>query len=70
MLFRPGKKSRLKLIEDAVTIILRDDDVVELANSLQPRAGVYPVPGVKNVVLQVLKTEVEDRHGKVVDVVG
>jgi hypothetical protein len=70
VVFKPGKQSRLKLTEGAVTITLRDDHAVELATSLQPRAGLYPVPGLKNVVLEVLRTEIKDRHGKVVDIVG
>jgi suppressor of fused-like protein len=69
VMFKPGKHSRLKLVEDAVTITLQDDHVVELAKSLRPHAGVYPVPGVKNLVIQVVKTEITDREGKVVDVV-
>ena len=69
VVFKPGKKSGLKLIEDAVTITLREDHVIELAQSLEPHAGVYPVPGVKNLVLEVLRTEIADRDGKVVDVV-
>jgi hypothetical protein len=69
VVFKPGKQSRLKLVEDAVTVTLREDHLVEFAESLQPHAGLYPVPGVKNVVLEVLRTEIKDRHGKVVDIV-
>jgi hypothetical protein len=69
VVFKPGKQSRLKVIEDAVTITLGNEHLIELAKSLQPHAGLYPVPGVKNVVLQVLKTEITDRDGKVVDIV-
>ena len=32
-------------------------------------AGLYPVPGLKDVVLQVLKTEINDQDGKVVNIV-
>jgi suppressor of fused len=69
VVFKPGKESDLDVVEDAVTITLRHDDVIKLAKSLQPHAGLYPVPGLKNVVLQVLRTEIKDRDGKVVDVV-
>lgn len=69
VVFRPGKQPRLKLVEGAVSLTLRDDDVIELAQSLQPHAGVYPVPGLKNVVLQVLRTEITDEDGKVVEIV-
>jgi hypothetical protein len=60
---------RVVLAEDAVTITLREDRLVELARLVQPHAGINSVPGLKNVVLQVLKTEITDRHGKVVDIV-
>jgi hypothetical protein len=69
VVFKPGERSRLKLVEDAVTITLQDDHLGKLVKSLRPHAGLYPVPGLKNVVLQVLKTEIKDRDGKVVDIV-
>jgi hypothetical protein len=69
VIFKPGKQSRMRVVEGAVTITLREDHAVELAESLQPHAGVYPIPGLKNVVLEVLRTEITDRHGKVVDIV-
>jgi hypothetical protein len=69
VVFKPGKRSGLRLVEDAVLITLQDAHVAELAKSLQPHTGLYPVPGVKNAQVQVLRTEITDRHGKVVDVV-
>ncbi len=69
VVFKPSEQSRMRLIEDAVTIELREDHLVELVESLRARAGLYPVPGVKNLVLQVLRTEIKDRDGKVVDIV-
>lgn len=69
VVFKPGEQSRLKLVEDAVTITLREEHLIELAGALQPHAGFYPIPGLKDVVLQVLRTEITDRDGKVVDVV-
>ncbi|MBO0697071.1 MAG: suppressor of fused domain protein [Zavarzinella sp.] len=68
--FKPGGQSQLKLVEDAVMITLRDEDAIQLANTIHPRAGRYPIPGLPNAVLEVLRTEITDRHGKVVDVVG
>jgi suppressor of fused len=70
VLFKPGRQSRLKLVEEAVMLTLREDHLAELTKTLQPHAGLYPIPGVKNGVLEVLQTEITDRHGKVVDVVG
>jgi hypothetical protein len=69
VMFTPGEQSRLTLVEDAITITLRRDQVVELVESLEPHAGLYAVPGLTNVVLQVLKTEIKDRDDNVVDVV-
>jgi hypothetical protein len=69
VVFRPGKQSRLEVVEDAVTITLQANDLVELAGSLEPHAGLYPVPGLENVVLQVLRTEITDEDGNVVQVV-
>jgi suppressor of fused len=69
VVFKPGKQSRMQLVEDAITITLREDHVVGLARSLQPHAGLYSVPGVQDVILHVLKTEIQDRDGKVVNIV-
>jgi hypothetical protein len=69
VIFKPGKRSQLKLAEGSVTIVLREDHLVEMVRSLQPHAGFYPVPGLKNLVLQVLKTEITDQDGKVVNIV-
>jgi hypothetical protein len=69
VVLRPGKQTWLKLIEDAVTITLREDHAAELAALLQPHAGLYPVPGLSSVAVQVVKTEVTDSEGRVVDVV-
>lgn len=69
VVFKPGKQSRLKLAEDAVLITLKPADLAELAQALRPKAGVYPIPGLKNIVLQVLRTEIKDNDGKVVEVV-
>jgi suppressor of fused-like protein len=70
VVFKPGMKSLWRAPKGAVTIVLREDHLVELTKLVQTRAGVYPVPGVKNLVLQVLKTEIKDRDGNVVDIVG
>jgi suppressor of fused len=69
VVFKPGNEPGVKQVEDALIITLRDEDAVALATSLRPHAGSHDVPGVKNLVLQVLRTEITDRHGKVVDVV-
>lgn len=69
VVFKPGQQSRLQLVEDAVTITLREDHLVEFAGALQPHAGIYPIPGLKKAVVEVVRTEITDRHGKVVEVV-
>ena len=56
-------------VEGAVTISLSNEDLNELTKSLEPHAGIHPVPGVTNLALQVLKTEIKDRDGTVVEVV-
>ncbi len=69
VVFKPGDQSRLALVEGAVIITLRQDHVADLARSLQRRVGVYPIPGLEKAVLQVVKTEIQDRDGKVIDVI-
>jgi hypothetical protein len=69
-IFKPGRQSRLKVVEEAVLVTLREDHLAELVEALQPHAGLYPIPGVKRGVLEVLRTEIKDRHGNVVEIVG
>jgi suppressor of fused len=69
VVFRPGKQTRIDVVEDAVTITLREEHLVELTSLLEPHAGSYIVPGLPNVRLQVLTTEIKDQDGKVVDIV-
>ena len=69
VVFKPGKQTELKLVEDAVMITLGDEQLFELTRNLQPHAGIVAVPGLKSVILEVLRTEITDRDGKVVDVV-
>jgi hypothetical protein len=69
VVFQPGKQSRLKVLEGAVTIVLREDHLHELTAALQPHAGRYPIPGLRKAVLEVMRTEIKDYKGNVVDVV-
>ena len=48
---------------------LRPDHLTELTDALRPKAGTYPIPGLKNAVLEVLRTEITDNDGNVVEVV-
>lgn len=68
--FRPGTKSGLAVEGGVVTITLRGDHLIDLTNTLQPCAGVYPVPGVDHLILQVLRTEIKGQNGSVVETVG
>lgn len=69
VIFKPGKQSKVKVVEGAVTITLREDHLMQLANRLEPHAGRHPVPGVEDLVLEVLRTEIKDQDGEVVEVV-
>lgn len=70
VMFKPGEQSRLALVEGAVIITLRRDHAAKLAELLRRRVGTYPVPGLeRNVAIEVLKTEIKDRDGKVVEIV-
>lgn len=70
VVFKPGEISKLELVEDAVIMILRPEHLAEFVQSLRVRAGRYPIPGLADVVVEILRTEITDNDGKVVDVVG
>ncbi|MGP0062589.1 MAG: suppressor of fused domain protein [Isosphaeraceae bacterium] len=69
VIFKPGKQPGLKQVEDAVLITLGEAELVELTKALQPHTGLFPVPGLGNLVLQVVKSEITDRDGNIVDVI-
>lgn len=67
--FKPGEPSSVSLAEGAVIVTLSNPDLQNFSETLQPHAGVYPIPGIPDAILQVTRTEIKDRDGNVVDVV-
>lgn len=70
VVFLPGDTSLMQLHEDQVTLRLTNQDAERFAAVLQPKAGTYPIEGIADCLLEVTRTEIRDRHGKVVEIVG
>ena len=69
VLFKPGERSGMTIVEGAIAISLRDVDWVKLTELLQPHVGIVRVPGIEGLSLEVVKTEITDRHGNIVNTV-
>jgi hypothetical protein len=67
--FEPAAQSRYRADEHELVIELSDADLRRFADSLHAHAGVYPVCGIPNLVVEVLRTEIKDSDGHVVEVV-
>jgi len=67
--FKPAKKSQMKLVEDAVTISLSDEDLQVFTSGLEPHAGVHNIPGIRDLIVEIVRTEITDGDGNVVEIV-
>jgi suppressor of fused len=67
--FKPGERANVSVDENIVSITLTKEQAVEFSETIEPHVGTYAVPGLKNVVVEVLRTEIKDAEGRVVEVI-
>lgn len=68
--FVPGAQCAVAEESGQLQVVLDADTCRGLVASLRPQAGIYPVPGFDAVVLKIVRTEIRDSDGKVVEVIG
>ncbi|MFD2130847.1 suppressor of fused domain protein [Pseudogracilibacillus auburnensis] len=59
-----------QLIEDSLEIQLNKKAVEELIEQLQPIEKEFSIPSLENIAFKIVKTEVKDSEGKIVETIG
>ncbi|MFB5675860.1 suppressor of fused domain protein [Paenibacillus terreus] len=70
VVFEPGESPAWETQEGEVRIMLNGPVVDELASKLIPQAGVFEVSFLTGVLFQIVKTEIKDHEGQVVEIIG
>lgn len=67
--FEPGTSFECSETEDGLHLCLSKENVAELKSLLQPKAGVSSCHSMP-LVLTLVKTEIKDKNGNVIEVIG
>jgi hypothetical protein len=67
---KPGARAAAEIEEDALTVTLDRAAAEELRRTLAPRRGRYALAGLPSLEIEVVPSQLRDRDGKVVRVVG
>lgn len=70
LVLKPSKEPGWKTTEESVTLEIPDALALEMQKTLLPRRGTYAWPSLSGFTLKVVPTEIKDRAGKVVQVIG
>jgi hypothetical protein len=68
--FVPGEQNRWSLRDEVLEVRLTPEMAATFRKVIAPRAGKYTVPGLDRFEIEVTKTEIRDKDGKVTDIVG
>ena len=68
--FVASDKNSWTIDKEVLTIELTGDATQALCKTLQPVAGEYQVPGLDGMLFEVERSEIRDKDGKVVKVIG
>ncbi|SES28543.1 Suppressor of fused protein (SUFU) [Gracilibacillus ureilyticus] len=70
VVFRFGDHPDVVEKEDALEIILNKKAVEELAEQLQPAVKEFTIPSLNSVIFEIVKTDIRDSEGNVVETIG
>ena len=70
VVFEPGESPAWEAQEGEVRIVLNGVSVEELTGKQVPQAGVFEVSFLKGMLFQIVKTEIKDHEGQVVEIIG
>jgi hypothetical protein len=74
VVFEPGDRGHLKVDDgeqgSVLHVKLTSADANGLSERLQPKAGIYEVPGIPGLEILVERAEIKDSDGRVVEVIG
>lgn len=70
VLFVPGEAVDRAWEDDLLRVTLTESAARELIDTLRPRAGRYTFQSIPELEIEVLRTEIKDRDGNVLEIVG
>ncbi|MGG3504636.1 suppressor of fused domain protein [Paenibacillus lautus] len=70
VVFEPGEESRWTAEDGDVTLVLDDRTAGEFSSRLLPQVSTFELSGLQGIRIEVLKTEIKDQEGNVVQVIG
>lgn len=65
-----GYETKVIEQDDVIEIMLNDQAVEELVGELQPIAKRFSIPSFKSIVFEIVKTNVKDSEGNIVETIG
>lgn len=70
VIFEPGEKPEIIVKEDTVRFVLDESTVAEFSQKLQPKESSFEISSLPGTVIHIVKTNITDRDGNVVKVIG
>jgi hypothetical protein len=70
VVFEPGNESRWTAEDGDVTLILDDRTAGEFSSRLVPQVSTFELSGLPGIRIEIVKTEIKDQEGNVVQVIG
>lgn len=70
VVFEPGNESRWTAEDGDVTLILDDRTAGEFSSRLVPQVSIFELSGLPGIRIDIVKTEIKDQEGNVVQVIG
>ena len=70
VVFEPGEESRWTAEDGDVTLVVDDRTAGEFSSRLLPQVSTFELSGLQGIRIEVLKTEIKDQEGNVVQVIG
>lgn len=68
--FETGLPGQVQEEGNCLVVKLTPRDAIALSEKLRAKEGTYPVPGHPNLTLRVVKSEIRNERGEVIDIVG
>jgi suppressor of fused-like protein len=61
-----------QIVEEGTCLVIKltPRDALALSERLRPKEGTYPVPGHANLALRVVRSEIRNDRGEIIDIVG
>ncbi|WP_103104310.1 suppressor of fused domain protein [Brevibacillus reuszeri] len=70
VVFEPGEKPGCIVEEDEIRIVLNELATVELSQKLLPKESKFEIPSLAGTAFHIVKTNITDNEGNVVQVIG